>query len=623
MKFIKALIILLVVCTKLELTHSSVKIWAFGDVGQIDPWWKESLIHKKAAAMVKKNKDFEPKAFELAKEISDSIKAESLSDTRPTSELFLNFHRIFKCPSSINSSVILGDGVYTEHKGGYIENKFGVENKDADINSKGTNKGVVIPPDESRKILMKTTATAKEDLSVKYGKRLEYASKKLLNLMNNPTCPSPPQNHIVHILPGNHNYDVNPELERETVNTWSTRRQWIDPKWKDDMTDGVTPPVVVSFLDINLMALTCIRDSEYGDCIRSQAGKGYASLPDQASGKLYLKALVARLAESRHKKINSTWRVVRTHNPLLNPEADFEIGLAFKIPEYECSLNNQIFTMKQLFEEEERIINTTKNFDCNVKLTNNKPTDSKYTLLDLFKFSKIHFWLTSHYHAAMFIASPFNRRLAPAGFNKDFMNGDNPKKCVDRFSQFFAPKPSGAAPPSSESPEARLAAVTLQTMADCPTSAVTRENLIEIENNKPQSLLLQFVIGNSGRMLDPIKSDINSNGDLVWARAYGEKYIDNELDKEIAGLTLDNFKDHVKTDVNNLVTSYGNKFGFAEVTFEANHVTIEFKEESAANLITVQKFKLTKSETPKKYAINYMLNADRSAHKKKLKKKLK
>jgi hypothetical protein len=637
MKFTKVLTIVLAICLKFSQANANIKIWAFGDVGQIDPWWRQSLIHKQAAKM--KGQIPDEKIYKIGNDIKTRISSETLSQDKY--DLFKNLKKIHQCPGqTIHSSVILGDGVYTEHKGGLLQNLFGDTNKDTRDNS-------AVGKDDSRKIFIKTGDSEKTDLSTKYGERLVYASKKLLEFMEKPTANCEPgSTYKVDILPGNHNYDVNPDLERETINTWAKRREWIAPKWKETIQKD---DVSVAFLDINLMALQCLGSESYSKCISSQGGAGYASLPGPQKALEYLKELVLKLAQSRHNLKNVSWRVIRTHNPLYNPEADFNIAIEYEIPDLRICFNTKCGNLQTVFED------PNQNYDGNLSpayqvFPSGTPTGSqgkKYKLIDLFKLSKVDFWLASHFHAAMFIAAPFDRQRVnlERNYNGDFLNADSPKKCVDRFSVFFAQssKPSGS-PPSATNSDPRTPFVTLSTMTDCPENSVADVQEIEIEKSNPQSLLLQFIIGNSGRMLDPLKSDEKSNGDLVWARSYGDKYIDVELDKKMQGITLtpDNFEAELEKyilgakgqngqpDVKGLVDTYNNKYGFAEITFEKTSAYIEFKEEKGADLITVKKFKLTKTDIPKKYAINYMLTGARPSASaapapsgRKLKKKLK
>ena len=72
MKFTKVLVIVLATCLKFSQANPNIKIWAFGDVGQIDPWWRQSLIHKQAAKM--RSPTLNEKVYRIGNDIKTKIR---------------------------------------------------------------------------------------------------------------------------------------------------------------------------------------------------------------------------------------------------------------------------------------------------------------------------------------------------------------------------------------------------------------------------------------------------------------------------------------------------------------------------------------------------------------------
>ena len=94
----------------------------------------------------------------------------------------------------------------------------------------------------------------------------------------------------------------------------------------------------VAFLDINPMFMTCIGRDE-AQCLKDE--KAIGKLPNMNMAKNYSAKLVEKLALLRYypnsgKKTN--WRVIRTHNPIINPEIDMHFLLDFHVKGF-CYIN--------------------------------------------------------------------------------------------------------------------------------------------------------------------------------------------------------------------------------------------------------------------------------------------
>ena len=252
--------------------------------------------------------------------------------------MYVHFKNLYTCrfnQDGWDSTVILGDTVYTEHKGGPLKLQVDPGQDDKDVKQD-------LVDDAKRKIVIKST-----ELTSNYSARVKKAADELMKMLLSPAdremCSTILMDRPVDILPGNHSFDV--DLALETSETQKVFRQdihWDEPFIRNQKENDVS----VYFLDINPGYMTCLSDKPeftYADCLLVPGNDGSTYLPTPEQARAYARLLVAALFELKLKS-DAAWRVVRTHNPLLNPENDFNPIVNFKVRAY-CMLGDTQMTM--------------------------------------------------------------------------------------------------------------------------------------------------------------------------------------------------------------------------------------------------------------------------------------
>jgi len=223
-------------------------------------------------------------------------------------------------------------------------------------------------------------------------------------------------------------------------------------------------------------------------------------------------------------------------------------------------------------------------------------SDDKILLKDAFKESLADFWLASHYHAAMVVAAPWKRPFNDLGYNGAFLNLNEPQKCIDRTDDFLEiinlkSNKAWKYPNSTNKND----------LVNC-SKANTNSTIHLNKLGEAQDLYLSFIIGNSGRFFDPLKDDSKTNGDILFARAFADNYVEAILscNKDKTGCDCDgngkcSFEAKEVFDSKKIFNSTyydvgkklmlmkitdetKNRFGYAHAKFKNDQVKIEFRE---------------------------------------------
>jgi hypothetical protein len=178
-------------------------------------------------------------------------------------------------------------------------------------------------------------------------------------------------------------------------------------------------------------------------------------------------------------------------------------------------------------------------------------------------------------------------------------------------------------------------------LTDCVLEKGDSSTVIHLKNNEPQDLWVNFIIGHSGRFLDPLKSDEKSNGDIIWGKSSTDVYVDSILECGFYGCHCDgnSKKDNTKCKVKNenlfkdgkldetvyatlkktmldKIKAIKHNFGYAHVTFTAEKAVVEFREnnadpQAAIKYQVAKRFTLDRKITPSKvHKINLMVNKE-------------
>ena len=620
---LKILIALIVLINLSFVDLRAFKLLALGDTGQVDEWWQQNqilritnLVHDKLKTEASKINIQTYAAEILAKMRDDPL---DINDGKSPFDVFKNFGSFYTCKvldHGMDSIVLLGDGIYTEHKakGKIISPSFKPRTEaftpENDI------------PDTIDKTLAKdyyfnlgTRAFGK--LTQVYDKRTLYAAKKLGEMLVAPVPNPDPQAqpcfsgdaNSISVLPGNHSFDVDQPLEEALIASQFEKVQANVPfLFEDKDKDN---KVTVLFLDANLMQLACLDKKRflnnsqqttdilgdtsldkvlYKECIKNEGGSRTLKSPEEA--RLYLALLVAKLVEIKNKP--GHWRIFRTHNPIFNPEIDFNAALQLSL-KYKC---NGI-DLSAIWSS-----SVSGNVVCAYETT-----AQPISLMSVFQNAGIDFFLVSHFHAAMVVAAPYSPTYPIGLFNGDASG----LRCFDRYNDFFslvdiaseAPVDRPKNPPPGDNSGA------------CAGNFIGENKIYLQPAGSAQKFYLSFVIGNSGRYLDPIPLDTYSNGDIIWARSTTVQYIDKQVN-DINKLNLQdndfNSKESAKTTIEELWNKIRDNskpsFGYSLLTFseDGNSVVIEFYEVTGTEKKVTNRFNLVRGnpENGKTQIINKM-----------------
>ena len=616
---LKYLIVILVI-TQLILRISPYTMLALGDTGQVDSWWQQNqklriinLLHdhKDMSEVNKKS------LREYTKMILDEMLADknlNVEDQVAPTQVFKNFGSYFKCsflPPSIDSIVLLGDGIYTEHKakGKIISSSFTI--KDAPFENDPNDRPTILDGRSGRGYYVNFGTEAFGRITEVLDKRIQYAAYKLGHMIGQPeggTCFTGGNDKVI-VLPGNHAFDVDQGLEEALIASQFKKVNADAPNLDVEISPNGKNTIVS--LDVSMMHFACLDKARfmshnpnydpllnlaedetlYLSCTKGEGGSRTLKTPQQA--REYLLKVVALLVEIKNKQAN--WRILRTHNPLFNPEVDFNALLQLKL-KIKCNGKDLSLLWNENIQGSVTCI-----FD---------PQAGVIPLTKVIRNAGIDFFLVSHFHAAMFVAAPWADNYANGGFN------GNPSglRCINRFNEFFDLVDPGV-----------KSTIPIQPTADnCKT---TIDNTIILEAaGTPQNIYLSFIIGNSGRYLDPIPLDTKSNGHIVWARSTTEKYIDQEVGSlknlnvvELSFPNAQTAKESVEGMWNTIRDSSRPSYGWTVLNFaeDGTKVDIEFYElphggvkQVLTNKFTLQRrpagnTKVHKIETmPQKYQVS-------------------
>jgi len=603
---LKILIAFIVLINFSFIQSGTFKLLALGDTGQVDDWWQQNQIMRISNLIydLKTTSEDTKKHIEsYASEILSNMNKDPLNveDGRSPYQVFKNFGSFYTCnilDHGMDSIVLLGDGIYTEHKakGKILSSSFKSRTE------------TFVPEDDIPETLDVTTAKDYYfNLGSAFGrvteildKRTLYAAKKLGEILVAPTPNPDPQKppcfsgdpkHII-VIPGNHSFDIDQPLEEVLV---ASQFEKVEPnvpflsqeKDKDNK-------VIANFLDANLMQLACLDKGRfllpeqqttdilgdtsldnvlYKNCIKGEGGSRTLKNPKDA--REYLALLVARLVELKNKP--GHWRVFRTHNPLFNPEVDYNAALQLSL-KYKCN-GKDLSTIWSI------AITDKVKCDYDNTMTN-------ISLMSVFQNAGIDFFLVSHFHAAMVISAPYSPTYPIGLFNGD----PSGLRCFDRFSDFFGLVDSNSTVERTVNPPP------VDISASCDIN-FTGENKIYLQPaGSPQKFYLSFVIGNSGRYLDPIPLDTYSNGDIIWARSSSVQYIDQQVkdlekrEQPYVFSSKDVAKSNIEQMWNKIRDNSQPKFGYTLLTFSETNVIVEFYEINGGQKKVTNRFNLIRGQ---------------------------
>ena len=231
---------------------------------------------------------------------------------------------------------------------------------------------------------------------------------------------------------------------------------YLSPRM-EHVVEGSTP--IVSYLDVNLLPVTCFLLTKQNPAIKYEEcyfkKTAYPTFPDEAAAKELTDKLIQAFKDLAELK--APWKVLRLHHPFMNIEGG------------------------------------SNNFDNVWKIQ----VDGTDTLLDLAQKAKIAIVMASHHHSAQLMAFPYKQS---GNYNSIPLSVDVPK-----------PKPSDSK--CYQNTKLIGSDVNPCTGADDLKKTIS----ININTTAPKHMWT-FVIGNSGRKVDPVWFDKYMPASLIWAR---------------------------------------------------------------------------------------------------------
>lgn len=571
------------------ISPSDNKFIVLGDTGQIDEYFTEYV---KRCLMVKCT----------PKECKDKIQPAEYPDvTFPVLAQILN-----NTKETYNRGIILGDFVYTENKNcGVSFSKFD-ELKDEDNEDK--------KKDFKKKILYNETEKT-GDISYNdiFEKRITQSTEKLFELLSFRFSKVTP---FWLLLSGNHSYDIDAKVELDVIKNKGIRDGKEFLKMAKNSKVEITNDAC--FADLNFGDLVCLGKSYY-ECLGSAlGGSRYGRTEkqtDAALKKLIEAVLTLRLC-------NTKWRIIRTHAAPFNTEIDqHQLFINISDKNIKCKIRNEIPNVSlkvtdikspleilkilkdsnvDLTPEQLKTASTVENnvinrlFNCELPeesqaeaQTKAGDTKSTVTIMKLVNEASPHFYLASHLHASQILFAPLIDEYQDKKFNtfiksNEFEHDLKGCKIIDRFDILN---------------DLEKLKMPLSESKVCDAENDSKQVEIKIKNEPEYNVI--FVIGNSGRFLDPFMDGKGSMSDVVWQRIKAEKGLPITLMKQKS--TRTDFSDAaIKKDVDeileaNKMTSYG----FAELLLEKNTATITFKDYDFTTHKTpiVKIVKITKGNT--------------------------
>lgn len=543
----------------------STKFYIFGDTGQVDNYFKDYVKRSDAASSVKT--------------------LEALDGGK-----YLNFETVAsQLKTKFDQAVILGDFLYTENKKGGI-----------DLSKVPDDDTLIHDPKFMRTLTYTAPGGTPVEVSSIFQTRLENSTKNLNTLLGTTYAGIAP---FWLLENGNHSYDVDAVAERQLMSV-DTSKVRIYKHSKVHISKHAC------FADLSFGDIACLNKS-YKDCFKGALGMARYGRNEEQTRislfKLVEAVLTLKLCKSR-------WRIIRTHAAPFNTEID-QHTLFNKINgKILCKLRKAIPDLKisdTEFKDISEILTSldgSKDFDLTPEILassspgfrvvkgdkvenrlfectkptypNNdtgkadelkeKATPIQFSVMDIIDKAAPHFYLGSHLHASQLLFAP--KTPTSYKFNEFVQSKELPDKIVgckeinNVKSYKFDPQMT-------------------YTLKDCPDTPT--EDTIEIKKIPDYNII--FVIGNSGRFLDPFFDGKQSASHIVWQR------INTPL-----GLAAQLMKD--KKGVDEIVAADAKTaYGFAELTTYSNDsLVVEFKEfdqrKDPASIKTVLKITLNKDK---------------------------
>lgn len=441
-----------------------------GDMGQIDYFFKRRQIQKVSNQQIldweKKfilNEIYNLKNFSCSIQRIDNRDMIDLikEDGLENFKSIMTHENFHKKINDADNIVILGDIIYVETKNLLIKQKLNSFEKWINRLECGWN--IFIRALEEVKL-------------IKYDHEKDYKEPQALI------------DSRVDILGGNHDFDVNIfyqeklyknlgefECNKPSVFYNMTRTYFGNSNKKKEIFTYTPvfitirfPDFEIEILDFNSAMLYCIakKESDYDMCMRTNS---YTSMKDSL---LYFSKIIEGLNkfnEKQEEKENyKIWKVIRTHIGPLNPEDGDELIYFDPI-----NLNGK-----------------------------------SYILIDEIIRRKINIIFSSHVHYSAVMAYSYSRKfidnriINPTCLNLSKTAG---------FGCYAAP---------GEGKDIFLNE--LEFSKNCQNQ---KKFILPINNdsdNDKNNILYQFISGNSGRNLEPLKEGRDSNGFLIWSRSMKE-----------------------------------------------------------------------------------------------------
>jgi hypothetical protein len=294
----------------------------------------------------------------------------------------------------------------------------------------------------------------------------------------------------------------------------------------------------------------------------------------------------------KHCNGPNQWKVMRTHYAPFNSENDnpnifnFGVNVSCKGPGIETFTTVEAIMAKTDFKTltKEQLLPKSKGkiYKCEYKAEGTLTKINK-----LMDWAGPHFWLGSHQHASELIFAPYTNDafatvdIERLGGNQFFENGKNTIKgplCIERVDDLLNTE-AYVKPEKKGTPlEAYTNAIEkkIKTCADAKDTETTKySKTIKIHGKNPNMHII-FVVGNSGRYLDPIMTGQCSLSEIAWHRS-GIKtrlFIENILkNREI------NSNKDIKKALDDIKSiNEGTDYGYTSVEYTKTKATIQFFE---------------------------------------------
>ncbi len=490
-----------------------VNIVAFGDNGQIEKF-KSKLCNGNTPL---NSADFyarfasETISLENQKCVLDGNEIKGVDGMNHFETVICN-NKVANYIENSDSAIILGDMVYAESKG-FVYNPFSPTSPDTT---------------SFEKTALFTTHAQKWENRLKCGwnvfKNLMkgYASVCSATTNKDAVAAKIWSSNKLHkdfmLLPGNHAYDVHSQIEFEQmleITAQNEKSTWVGGSLGSDwkifqdsprLTKYQKDGVKVQLLDIN---------TSFIGCLSPPFAKGtWAIKADDNDNTHFMKCMVLSGADRAYTKTaaQNYWKKVIDAIKSFDQDAQWKV-----IRSHHPPLNVEGMDMSAFWD-----------FHLPVSTDNTAKSYDK-SLLENMKTAKVHVYMASHHHSAHIMAYNYNSGKDLSKFKKG-----------------------------------------TSTATECTNGCTFTDTKNLYTRSGAAEYLYVFVIGNSGRFLDPFETDGKTRGVVVWGRgnSAGEKVCN-------AG-------------------TFVHKYGGANFNFSASKVEVNFFEVAAKTdtSIDIAKFEL-------------------------------